>query len=53
MEEHREWALNRAAALDDGIKNRMVVSSDLSLAGDGRESRHDDILRLLEYPKPE
>jgi hypothetical protein len=41
VEEHRERPLNRAAALDDGIKNRMVFSGDLILARDRWESRHD------------
>jgi len=45
VKEHRERPLNRAAALDDGIESRTVLGADLILARDGRESRHDDILR--------
>src|SRR5262249_12822098 len=48
VEEHRKWPLNRSAALDYRIESRSVLGSDLILARDGHESRHDDILRHRE-----
>ncbi len=36
VEEHRERPLQRATALDDAVHDRVVLGSDLVLAGDGR-----------------
>jgi hypothetical protein len=38
VQEHRERALERAAALDDGVHDGVVLGGHLVLAGDGSQS---------------
>jgi hypothetical protein len=52
MEQHRERPLDRAAALDYAIHDRVVLGGDLVLAGDRGQPDHGSPFRRFDQDTP-